>query len=152
MYGNFEFTFDWKLTENGNSGVFINVVEGPAYNTTWQTGPEYQLLDPTHIDQKVEAKRSGCLYNYSPQLTNTETHPAGEWNHSRIIQKDGKVEFYLNGNLTARADFTSPEWKDWIATSGFEKFPDFGLATKGHIALQQWTSMVWFRNLKIREL
>lgn len=151
-FGNFEFTFEWMLSKNGNSGVFINVLEGPDYNMTWQTGPEYQLLDPSHLDQAVEVKRAGCLYNYAPQLTSTDTNPAGQWNSSRILQKDGKVEFYLNGNLTAKADFTSPEWQEWVTASGFKNFSQFGKATKGHIALQQWTSQVWFRNLKIREL
>lgn len=151
-YENYEFTFDWKMNEQGNSGVFINVIEGPEYATTFRTGPEYQLLDPTHVDQAVENKRSGCLYGFSPQLTATDTNPAGQWNHSRIVQKDGKAEFYLNGNLTAQVDFTSPGWKEAIASSNFKDFPDFGSATKGHIALQQWTSNVWFRNIKIREL
>lgn len=151
-YGNYELTFDWKTTENGNSGVFINVQESPDYIKTYHTGPEYQLLDPTHVDQAILSKRSGCLYGFAPQINDTETRPAGEWNNARIKQVDGKVEFYLNGNLTAKADFTSQEWKDMVAASGFKDFPDFGVATKGHIALQEWTSNVWFRNIKIREL
>lgn len=151
-YGNYELKFDWKTTESGNSGVFINVRESPDYIKTYHTGPEYQLLDPTHVDQAVPAKRSGCLYGFAPQVTDTETRPAGEWNNARIKQLDGKLEFYLNGNLTARADFTSQEWKEMVAASGFKDYPDFGKAVQGHIGLQEWTSNVWFRNIKIREL
>jgi hypothetical protein len=151
-YGNYELTFDWKTTENGNSGVFINVRESPDYIKTYHTGPEYQLLDPSHVDQAVLNKRSGCMYGFAPQLNATKTRPAGEWNNARIKQVDGKVEFYLNGNLTAKADFSSPEWKEMVAASGFKDFPDFGMGTSGHIALQEWTSNIWFRNIKIREL
>ena len=151
-YENYELVFDWKTSESGNSGVFINVKESPDIVKTYHTGPEYQLLDPSHLDQAVLAKRSGCLYNFAPQLNETETRPAGQWNHSRIRQQDGKVEFYLNGNLTARADFNSREWADMVKASGFKDYADFGKATKGHIALQEWTSNIWFRNIKIREL
>jgi len=151
-FRNYELTFDWKTTENGNSGVFINVQESPDYIKTYQTGPEYQLLDPTHVDYAIESKRSGCLYSFAPQLHPAITHPAGEWNRSRVKQMDGIVEFYLNGKLTAKVDFNAPEWKEWIATSGFKDSPDFGMATEGHIGLQEWTSNIWFRNIKIREL
>ena len=151
-FENYELTFDWKLAKESNSGVFINVQESPKYGAAWHTGPEYQLLDPEHRDQVVENKRSGCIFAFSPQINATETKKAGQWNTSRIKQVNGKVEFYLNGNLTAKADFTSPEWREWIADTSFKNFPDFGKATKGRISLQDWFSDAWFRNIKIREL
>ena len=151
-FENYDFTFEWKITESGNSGVFINVVEDPAFQQAWYTGPEYQLLDSQNKDFEIEEKRSGCLYGFSAQITETATKPAGQWNTARIKQANGKAEFYLNGNLTARVDFNSDEWKELVASSGFKDFPKFGVATKGHIVLQEWTSPVWFRNLKIKEL
>lgn len=151
-FENYDFTFEWKITEGGNSGVFINVIEDSKYQFAWLTGPEYQLLDSKNADfQKLE-KRSGCLYGFSEQLTPTATKPFGEWNTSRIKQIDGKVEFYLNGNLTAEIDLNSSNWKEMIASSGFKDMPQFGTSTKGHITLQLWTSPIWFRNIKIREL
>ena len=140
------------MTESGNSGVFVNVHENEEFEEAWFTGPEYQLLDASNKDFSIEEKRSGCLYGYAPQLTPTPTKDVGEWNTARIIQENGKIEFYLNGNLTAKADFNSQEWKDYVANSGFKNFPQFGASTKGHITLQEWTSPVWFRNLKIKEL
>lgn len=151
-FKNYDFTFEWKVTESGNSGVFINVVEEAKTPQAWFTGPEYQLLDSKHIDYEIEVKRSGCLYGFSPQVTPTMTKPAGQWNTSRIKQVDGKVEFYLNGNLTAKVDFHSKAWKDFTANSNFKNFPQFGASTAGHIGLQIWSSPVWFRNLKIKEL
>ena len=151
-FENYELSFEWKLSESGNSGIFINVQERPDKPATWHTGPEYQLLDPSHMDYAIETKRSGCLYGFSPQLNAVETNPAGQWNTSTIKHIDGKIEFYLNGNLTAQADFTTDAWKERVAASSFKVFPEFGLATKGHIGLQDWFSDVWFRNIKIKTL
>ena len=151
VFENFELTFEWQLKEAGNSGVFINVLEDPEYLAAWFTGPEYQLLDSGNKDFEVLEKRSGCVYGFSPQITETAIKPVGEWNFSKIKQSNGKVEFYLNGNLTGRVDFNSDEWKAFVANSTFKNFPTFGESTKGRIALQLWNSPVWFRNIKIKE-
>ena len=131
---------------------FINVQETPEYRATYQTGPEYQLLEPAHSDTKTPLKRPGCLWGISPQSNTVEAHPVGQWNTSKIVQQNGKVEFYLNGKLTAREDFTSKAWTDKIASSNFKDSPNFGKATRGKIALQNWYFDAWFRNMKIREL
>ena len=151
-FKNYELTFEWKLAKESNSGIFINVQESPKYGAAWHTGPEYQLLDPEHRDQVVGNKRSGCLFAFSPQINATETNRAGQWNTSRIIQENGKIEFYLNGNLTAKADLTSPQWEERVAQTHCARFPDFGKAVQGRIGLQDWFSDAWFRNIKIREL
>lgn len=151
-FANYELSLEWDLPNTGNSGIFINVQEAPEYERTYHTGPEYQLLGEQHLDYDIQAKRSGCLYNYAPQETETATHPEGQWNHTRIVQKDGKVEFFLNGNRTAQMDFNGKVWADWIGASGFRNNSGFGRSTEGHIGLQLWTSAVRFRNIKIREL
>ncbi len=150
-YKNYELVLDWKIGNRGNSGIFINVQEKPEVATAYQTGPEYQILDPNHMDQDIPVKKSGCLYGFSPQKNEAFTK-AGEWNHTRIKQVDGKVEFYLNGVLTATQDFTTPEWPEKIKNTNFTNYPEFGKATQGKIALQDWYFEVWFRDIKIREL
>jgi hypothetical protein len=151
-YENYELQLEWKISEKGNSGIFINVQERPELPTAWTSGPEYQILEETHHDFPNEKKRAGCLYNFYPQLNTAKLHPLNEWNHSRIVQKNGKVEFYLNDILTAKEDFTSQAWKDTVAKSGFKTYPEFGKYTKGRIALQDWAKGFYFRNIKIREL
>ncbi|HUB61660.1 MAG TPA: DUF1080 domain-containing protein [Puia sp.] len=151
-YQNFDLRFEWKLIKYGNSGVFIDVVEDTAIRTAWASGPEYQLLDVSNPDYSDPDKRSGCLFGFFPQLNAAETKPAGEWNQSRIVQTNGKVEFYLNGVLTMRQDLTSQAWADTVARSHFSKFPEFGKHTKGEIGLQDWSKGVSFRNVKIKEL
>ncbi|MEC7772157.1 MAG: DUF1080 domain-containing protein, partial [Bacteroidota bacterium] len=49
-YTNYELSLEWKISGNGNSGVFINVQELPEVPTAWQTGPEYQILGAEHMD------------------------------------------------------------------------------------------------------
>jgi len=151
-YQNFDLTFDWKIIKYGNSGVFIDVDEDSAIRTAWASGPEYQLLDPAHPDNSNPVKRSGALFGIYSQLNPVETKPSGEWNHSRIVQSNGKIEFYLNGVLTVREDFNAPGWLDTVAKSNFKRFPEFGRRSRGHIGLQDWSKGVSFRNIKIREL
>lgn len=151
-YENYELKFDWKLVKEGNSGVFINVQEDKKYPTAWTTGPEYQLLESSHHDYEIETKRAGCLYGFSPQLNKADLKPLDEWNNAMIRQQNGKIEFYLNGKLTAQQDMTSDEWKDKIAETNFKNFPDFGKERKGQIALQDWNKGVSFKNIKIKEL
>nr|WP_299339509.1 DUF1080 domain-containing protein [Allomuricauda sp.] len=151
-YENYELVFDWQMAIRGNGGVFINVQESPSYSATYQTGPEYQLLEPTHMDTKTPLKRPGCVWGLSPQLNPVEAKATGQWNTTKIVQQDGEIEFYLNGKLTAKEDLTSQDWKKKIAASSFKDVAGFGEATRGKIALQNWYFDAWFRNMKIREL
>lgn len=151
-FENYELVFDWQMAIRGNGGVFVNVQELPEYKATYETGPEYQLLEPEHMDTKTPMKRPGCLWGLSPQLNQVEAKPTGQWNTARIVQQEGKIQFYLNGVLTAEEDLTSKDWIAKINASGFKDAPGFGKATKGKIALQNWYFEAWFRNLKIREL
>ncbi|HKL90551.1 MAG TPA: DUF1080 domain-containing protein [Allomuricauda sp.] len=150
-YENYELTLDWKVSGNGNSGIFINVQELPNVPTAWQSGPEYQILGADHMDYDLPEKRPGCLYVFQPQQNKAEIKQ-GDWNKTRIKQVDGKVEFYLNGVLTAKEDLSSPEWKSKIAETHFSKYPEFGKTTEGKIALQYWYFETWFRNIKIKKL
>lgn len=154
-YKNFDLKFEWKLSKAGNSGVFVNVVERDTIPTAWASGPEYQLLEHENIGAdylKDSTKWSACLYGFTPYKNPAILKPFGEWNESRIKQTDGEIEFYLNGVLTAEEDFNSESWKAKVAKSNFKYFPLFGKNTSGHIALQEWSKGVAFRNIKVKEL
>lgn len=151
-FENYELIFDWKISKEGNSGVFINVFERPDVPTAWTSGPEYQLLEKSHHDYDNEMKRSGCLYGFSPQLNPAELKPLNDWNHSVIRQQEGKIEFMLNGVVTAKEDLNSDQWKKAVANSNFKDFPEFGKHLKGRIALQDWNKGISFKNIKIREI
>ncbi len=151
-FENFDLVFEWKMAADGNSGVFINSIERDTIPAAWFSGPEYQLLGNNHEDYKIETKRAGCLYGFAPQETPVATKPVEEWNESRIKQVNGKVEFYLNGALTAEEDFKSQGWMDKVMQTHFKNFPEFGKHTQGHIVLQDWAKGVSFRNIKIKKL
>lgn len=151
-YENYELQFDWKSPESGNSGVFINVQEDADNLIAWHTGPEYQLLGTAHKDNEDATKQTGDIFGYISEQSAAKVRGDGQWNRSRIRQVNGKLEFYLNGSLTANVDFNSEAWQDWLTQSRFKDYPRFGTFTKGHIVLQEWTSPIYFRNIKIREL
>jgi hypothetical protein len=152
QYKNFDLKFEWKLPKGGNSGVFINVYEQKDIPTAWASGPEYQLLDKDNPDFAKPEKRTGCLFGFAPQINPVKSKPADTWNQSEIKQKDGKVKFYFNGVLTAVEDFTSDSWPKKVAATHFKAFPQYGKRVDGFITLQDWSTGVAFRNIKIKEL
>ena len=152
QYENYELRFEWKLEKEGNSGVFINILEDDSIAQAYFSGPEYQLLEDSHMDFNLPLKKSGCLYNFTPQLNSVRTKTQGNWNESRIVQQDGQVSFYLNGQQTAQMDFNSEQWAKLVSVSNFKTYPHFGKYTKGKIGLQDWSRGVSFRNIKIKVL
>jgi Domain of Unknown Function (DUF1080) len=153
-FENFDLVFEWKISRAGNSGVFMDVQERPELGTTFSTGPEYQLLDDKNMDAdylKNLSHKAASVFGVIPNTSNS-IPKSGEWNQSRILQQNGKVTFWLNGVQTVQFDLKSDDWKKLVAASSMSQFPEFGIAAKGHIALQDWTNGVSFRDIKIREL
>ena len=151
-YENFDFTYEWKISNCGNSGVMFNVVEADKYDYVWKTGPEMQVLDNTcHPDSKFVTHRAGDLYDMI-ECKYPTVKPAGEWNEARIKSTKGNVEFWLNGINIVNFTMHDDNWKKMVAGSKFKDMPDFGKAKSGHLSLQDHGDRVWFRNLKIKEL
>ena len=151
-YENFELNLEWKINNCGNSGILFNVVEDDKHDHVWVTGPEMQILDNTcHPDTKYPTHRAGDLYDMI-ECKYVTVKPAGEWNKVRLITNQGKVEHWLNGRKVLEYQMHNDKWKAMIANSKFKDMPDFGLAKRGHISLQDHSDKVWFRNIKIKEL
>ena len=151
-YENYEFRLEWKISECGNSGIMYNVAEGPEYGAVWHTGPEMQILDNScHPDAKIFTHRAGDLYDMIACSEETVL-PAGQWNKVRILVNQGKVEHWLNDKKVVEFEMFTEKWKEMIAKSKFNTKADFGQYKSGHIALQDHSDKVWFKNVKIREL
>jgi hypothetical protein len=149
-YENFELMLEWKIDSCGNSGILFNVVEDPAYNTVWVTGPEMQVLDNNcHPDAKITKHRAGDLYDLISCSEET-VKPAGEWNQVRILSENGSYQFWLNGTNVVNFTMHTEEWNAMVANSKFKTMPAFGKARSGHIALQDHDDRVWYRNIRIR--
>ena len=149
-YDNFELQWDWKVDKGANSGVIYHVLEtsGPSY----ETGPEYQLIDDEGYPQKLEDwQKSGSDYAMHPP-TVIASRPAGEYNHSTLLVKGAHVEHWLNGKKVA--DFTawSREWQALKAKGKWKDTKTYGMAKKGYIALQDHGGGIWFKNIKLRKL
>jgi len=152
----FELYLEWKLPKGGNSGVFYNVQEG--FQAPYAISPEYQLLDDIGWEEINNAKleewqKAGANYAmHEADLSKKQLNPAGEWNSSKILYTEKKVQHWLNGELLLEFEPYSKEWYLKRDSGKWDDYPDYGKFKKGYIALQDHDSPIWFRNIKIRKL
>lgn len=146
-FGDFELSFQWKISKLGNSGVMFHVIE--QGDETYESGPEYQILDNAHGEPPLQ--RAASLFAlYAPTMDMTK--PPGQWNQGRILVRDGHVEHWLNGMKVVEYQIGSPDFKARVAASKFRQWPQFASSPTGHIALQNHGDAVAFRDIKIRVL
>jgi len=156
-YQSFDLEFDWKVLENGNSGVKYLLQHIDEWNNQLgrqarARGLEYQLAD-NHGPDAVEPARSAASL-YSAIAPKPATAPAvGSFNHSRILVNGDHVEHWLNGVRVVAFDLQGPEAQKVFA----------GLRKKGEdastpvqrdtpISLQNHGTEAWFKNIRIRRL
>jgi cytochrome c551/c552 len=150
-FRNFELSLEWKISENGNSGIFYFVADENE-TTPWRTGLEMQVLDNDgHPDGQLHTHRAGDLYDLVAADPET-VRPPGQWNEALIRVVDDRIEHWLNGVQVLAITRGSERWQQLIAQSKFADWPGFGTAEKGYIALQDHGDPVWYRNIRIRRL
>lgn len=151
QYGDFELELEWAVGPKFNSGIIYRVTE--TSDTTWQTGPEYQLLDDAGSGIAADdTHAAGAVYDLIGCSKEKVTKPVGEFNQARIRIRNGVVQHWLNGVKVAEYRNDTDEWKQKIAASKFKGYAGFGVQPKGHIALQYHDGAVQFRNIRIRDL
>lgn len=149
-YENFELQIDWKIAPKENSGIIYMVTE--ENGATYESGPEYQLIDDLGYPDKLSDKQlSGANYDMQPPNAKV-AKPAGEFNHTRIIVNKGHVEHWLNGTKVVEYELWSPEWQKQKENSKWKNVKPYGMSKKGHIALQDHGGGVYFKNIKIKSL
>jgi hypothetical protein len=150
-FDNFHLKLEWKISPNGNSGIIFYSKEDSLYPAMWQTGPEMQILDNNgHPDAKIQKHLAGDLYDLI--ASKEAVKPVGEWNLAEIVANKGKLDFYLNGQLTMSTTLWDDNWRTMIANSKFKDMPAFGTIRNGRIGLQDHGDDVWFRNIMIKRL
>ena len=153
-YENFELSWDWKLSKGGNSGMLYHVVERPQFAVPYVTGPEYQLIDEPNFPEPLEEwQKLGVDYAmHLPDKSKMRVNPQGEWNNSKIVFDNGHVEHWLNGEKILEFEAWTDDWHAKKNSGKWADAPEYGLAKKGVICLQDHGYPASFRNIKIKEL
>jgi Domain of Unknown Function (DUF1080) len=150
QFGDFELRLEWKLATNGNSGIMFRVTDQGSL--TYETGPEFQILDNGgHKDGKSPMTSAGSNYAMHPPVRDV-TKPVGEWNDVRLIVRGAHVEHWMNGVKLLEYELWSEDWDKRMKASKFAKMPHYGRAKRGHIVLQDHGDLVWYRNVKVKPL
>lgn len=167
----FDLELEWKISERGNSGIFILAQEvvtpredgSEQYEPIYISAPEYQVLDnANHPDAQLGVdgnRQSASLYDMIPAVPQNQ-HPFGEWNKAGISVHNGTITHYQNGIKVLEYKMWSPEWTALLQASKFseEAWPLAfqllnncgGDAREGYIGFQDHGDPVWFRNIRIK--
>ena len=131
QYGDFDMYVDWKITAQGDAGIYLRGT------------PQVQIWDTSRRDAGAEVG-SGGLYNNQKNPSKPlvlADNKIGDWNTFHIIMKGQKVTVYLNGVLVT--DNTILE-NYWDKTQPI--FP------KEQIELQAHGTYVAYRNIYLKDL
>jgi hypothetical protein len=168
-FENFELHLEWKIPEGGNSGIFYHLKEG--YDGPTGICPEYQLIDDINYARIHDLTEYNTSLGYeNPEVlqplqqtasdyamypandSQKQLNPVGEWNTTRIIFTPEKVEYWLNGKKVVSFVPWSDDWYEKKNSGKWEKYPDYGRFKSGYIGLQDHSSPIWFKNIKIKKL
>ncbi len=150
QYSDFELRLEWKISENGNSGIMYHVVTGDE--NPYESGPEFQILhNAGHKDGASPILSAGSNYAMHPPVKDV-TRPVGQWNDIRLIVKGTHVEHWMNGVKLLEFEQFSPDWYARLQASKFSEMPPYGRHMRGHIVLQDHGNVVTYRNIKIKSL
>jgi len=141
VYGDFILKLDWRIPENGNSGVFLRVPVLKGMERPHVQGFEIQVLDDggsQYVGKLKPYQFSGSIYGSVP-ATNSTFKGAGEWNSYEITCQGNHMKVVMNGTTVAEADLT----KDPVLAAR---------PRTGFIGLQNHSSSVEYRNIQIKVL
>ncbi len=155
-FGNFELELEWRISEDGNSGIMYHVIEKPEYSHAYVTGPEYQVMDDGPGDGTMSSDNNlaGSSYDMFAAPSTKKLNPVMNWNSAKIVYLDGKVEHWLNGEKIVEFDENSEDFKEKFNQSKWSSgdYPYWNTYKEGSIALQDHGAAVWYRNIRIRNL
>jgi hypothetical protein len=146
QYSDFVFRFEFKLTPGANNGLGIRApLEGDAA----YTGMELQILDnEADIYKTLQPYQyHGSVYGVLPAKRGY-LKPVGEWNEQEVIVKGPKIKVILNGTIVLDGDLTEARKK---GTVDGKEHPGIH-REKGHIGFLGHGSILWFRNIRIKEM
>jgi len=146
MYENFILELEYMhLHTGGNAGLFVFSDALTAPGVPFTRSVEVQILDGRNTESytshgDVFSIHGATLKPDRPHPTGAmrclpserRAKPAGQWNHYRVVCRDGTIKLSVNGKEVSGATECNPR--------------------KGYICLESEGSEVHFRNIKIQEL
>jgi len=132
-YDDFILRFEWKINENGNSGIYLRA---PRTGRQSKTGMEFQLQGDH--GRPIVNTSTGSIYSVvAPKVDATK--PNGEWNEVEIMLDGPIMKAKLNGQVIQDLNLDeNPELKKRLR--------------RGFIGLQDHARFVAFRNIRIKKL
>ncbi|MEO6134299.1 MAG: family 16 glycoside hydrolase [Ginsengibacter sp.] len=130
-YGDFEMFVDWKITPEGDAGIYLRGT------------PQVQIWDTSRRDAGAEVG-SGGLYNNQKNQSKPlvlADNAIGDWNSFHIIMKGERVTVYLNGQLVVDNVIMENYWD--------KSLPIF---MKEQIELQAHGTHVAYRDIYVRDI
>jgi len=130
-YGDFEMIVDWKISKNGDSGIYL------------RGSPQVQIWDIARVDVGAQVGSGGLYNNQNARSTPLvlADNPVGEWNTFYIKMMGEMVTVYLNGVLVVDNVVLENYWD--------RNLPIF---SEEAIELQAHGTDLAFRNIYVREL
>lgn len=152
IYKSFALHLEFKVDTASNSGIIYQVLEDPKYHYPYETGPEFQVIDHDNWPDPLEDWQI-CGANYAMYAPKVRPFkPVGEWNQAMLVVKGNKVTQILNGEVVVEYEKYSDEWNELRNSGKWVDYPDWGNFDEGHVALQNHSTVVWYRDIKIKEL
>jgi hypothetical protein len=139
-YGEYELELEWRWVEKpGNSGVLLHIT---GEDKVWPKSIESQLMagnagdfwligGTTLVPSDAKRQVNNRVFKIGdPEKSNEK--PVGEWNHMKVVTKDGKITVEVNGQVVNKGAEAS--------------------VTKGTIGLQSEGVPIEFRSVTLRPL
>jgi hypothetical protein len=138
-FGDFELRLEYRVTKEGNSGIYIRVPQSGSHHGK-DAGVEVQILDDHSPKfQKLRPDQfAGSMYSVLAGSARV-AKPTGEWNTLTIRCEGTKYQVIHNGTKIIDTDPTAT--------------PELGKRrVSGFLGIQNHNKEVWYRNIRIQPL
>ena len=153
-FDDFKLELQYKLSEGANSGIFYRTDKHDPV----QGGFEIQLMDNIGFQKKAKkvlpSRKLNASFYDGVGPKGDYSKPVGQWNQAKLVCNGPIVSFDLNGKNAFSINLN--DWKEAGknpdgSTNKFKRALK-DLDRTGRIGFQNHGQVVWFRNIKIKEL